>query len=158
VIETGWWRSGRTGRTAPTAPWQRSDASTDAQFISGIGESVVDRALPVAESPARATSLVRDPANQVLLSSASAWEIGIKYAAGKLPLPDDPVRFVASERERHRITHLPIDEAAALNVGRLPPLHRDPFDRMLVSQAILGGLTILTPDPLILQYPSAAAW
>jgi PIN domain nuclease of toxin-antitoxin system len=53
---------------------------------------------------------------------------------------------------------LPIDEAAALNVGRLPPLHRDPFDRMLVSQAVLGGYTILTPDRSITQYPAASTW
>jgi len=82
----------------------------------------------------------------------------VKHALGRLPLPDDRVRFVAAERERHRIEPLPIEQAAALNVGRLPPLHRDPFDRMLVSQAMLGGLTILTPDPLVTQYPASAAW
>ncbi|MGH7290806.1 MAG: type II toxin-antitoxin system VapC family toxin [Myxococcota bacterium] len=106
----------------------------------------------------RARSLVADAANQVLLSAASAWEIGVKHALGKLPLPDDPMRFVIGERERHRIAALPIDEAAALNVGRLPALHRDPFDRMLVSQAVLGGYTILTPDRLITQYPAASTW
>jgi PIN domain nuclease of toxin-antitoxin system len=106
----------------------------------------------------RARTLVADPAHQVLLSAASAWEISVKHALGKLPLPDDPVRFVAAERVRHRIDELPIAEAAALNVGRLPPLHRDPFDRMLVSQAVLGGYTILTPDRLITQYPAAATW
>ena len=106
----------------------------------------------------RARSLVADPANAVLLSAASAWEIGVKHALGKLPLPDDPMRFVTLERARHRIDALAIEEAAALNVGRLPPLHRDPFDRMLVSQAMLGGYTILTPDRLVTQYPAASAW
>ena len=106
----------------------------------------------------RARTLVADPANQVLLSASSAWEISVKHALGKLPLPDDPRQFVATERTRHRIDALPIDEAAALNVGRLPPLHRDPFDRMLVSQAMLGGYTILTPDRSITQYPAAATW
>ena len=110
------------------------------------------------ELSARARGLVADPANQVLLSAASAWEISVKHALGRLPLPDDPRRFVAAERARHRIDPLPIDEAAALNVGHLPPLHRDPFDRMLVSQAVLGGLTILTPDRLIRQYPAASTW
>ena len=94
----------------------------------------------------------------MLLSAASAWEIGVKHALGKLPLPEEPMRFVAAERTRHRIDALPIDEAAALNVGRLAPLHRDPFDRMLVSQAVLGGYTILTPDRSIAQYPAATAW
>lgn len=106
----------------------------------------------------RARELVADPENQILLSAASAWEISVKHALGKLILPDDPVRLVTAERSRHRITELPIDEAAALNVGRLPALHRDPFDRMLVSQAVLGGYTILTPDSLIRQYPVAATW
>jgi len=106
----------------------------------------------------RARALVVDRGNQVLLSAASAWEISVKHALGKLPLPDDPMRFVAAERARHGIEALPIDEAAALNVDRLPALHRDPFDRMLVSQSVLGGLTILTPDRLITQYPAATAW
>ena len=110
------------------------------------------------ELSGRARSLVADPANQVLLSAASAWEISVKHALGKLPLPDDPMKFVAMERTRHRIDALPIDEAAALNVGRLPVLHRDPFDRMLVSQAVLGGYTILTPDRSITQYPAASTW
>lgn len=106
----------------------------------------------------RARALVTDAANPVLLSAASAWEISVKHALGRLSLPDDPMRFVADERARHRIEALPIDEVAALNVGRLPPLHRDPFDRMLVSQAVLGGYTILTPDRAITQYPAATAW
>jgi len=106
----------------------------------------------------RARALVADAANPVLLSAASAWEISVKHALGRLPLPDDPMRFVSDERARHRIEALPIDEAAALNVGRLPPLHRDPFDRMLVSQAVLGGYTILTPDRSITQYPAATTW
>jgi PIN domain nuclease of toxin-antitoxin system len=65
---------------------------------------------------------------------------------------------VPTERARHRIDTLPIDEAAALHVHRLPALHRDPFDRMLVSQAIVGGMTIVTPDHAISQYPAPIAW
>lgn len=106
----------------------------------------------------RPRALIVDPGNRVFLSAASAWEISVKHALGKLPLPDAAIRFVSEERERHRIEPLPIDEAAALNVGRLPPLHRDPFDRMLVSQAMLGGLTILTPDEAIMRYPIATLW
>jgi PIN domain nuclease of toxin-antitoxin system len=96
----------------------------------------------------------RDPGNEVFLSTASTWEIAVKHALGRLPLPAAPERFVPAEREAHGIGTLPIDEEATLHLLRLPPLHRDPFDRMLVSQAILHGLTIVTPDPLVTQYPA----
>ena len=96
--------------------------------------------------------------NEVYLSAASAWEIAVKHGLGRLPLPDSPDRFVREMREAHGIASLPIDEESALHVSRLPVLHRDPFDRMIVSQAIVHGLTILTPDPLITQYPGRTAW
>jgi PIN domain nuclease of toxin-antitoxin system len=100
----------------------------------------------------------RDPDNEVFLSAASAWEIAIKHGLGRLPLPEAPERFVPTEREAHGITPLPIDEESALHLFRLPALHRDPFDRMLVSQAIVHGLTIVTPDPLVTQYPARTMW
>jgi PIN domain nuclease of toxin-antitoxin system len=61
-------------------------------------------------------------------------------------------------REAHGVTALSIDEESALHVSRLPALHRDPFDRILVSQAIVHGLTILTPDTLVTQYPGRTIW
>jgi PIN domain nuclease of toxin-antitoxin system len=61
-------------------------------------------------------------------------------------------------REAHGIASLPIDEESALHVARLPAIHRDPFDRMIVSQAIVHGLTILTPDALVIQYPGRTTW
>lgn len=105
-----------------------------------------------------ARTLIVDPENDVFLSAASAWEITIKHALGRLPLPSPPERFVSTERERHGIEALPIEENAATHVHRLPLLHRDPFDRILVSQAIVGGLTIVTPDREITQYPAPVAW
>ena len=108
-------------------------------------------------SPA-ATALFKAPDNEVFLSAASAWEIATKYALGRLALLHRPERFVPAEREAHGILPLPVDEESALHVSRLPLLHRDPFDRMLVSQAIVHGLTILTPDPLIAQYPARTTW
>ncbi len=110
------------------------------------------------ELPERVAALMRKPENEVYLSAASAWEIAVKHGLGRLPLPDAPERFVPAEREGHGITALAIDEESALHVSRLPALHRDPFDRMLVSQAIVHGLTILTPDPLITQYPARTIW
>lgn len=106
----------------------------------------------------RARELFVDPENDVCLSVVSAWEIALKHATGRLPLPEPPERFVPAERRRHGIDVLELDEESALHLARLPPLHRDPFDRMLVCQAIVHGLVILGPDPLITQYPIRAAW
>ncbi len=106
----------------------------------------------------RARALFQAPENEVFLSAGSVWEIAVKHALGRLPLPDDPSRFVPEMREVHGIEALPIDEASVLHMLRLPALHRDPFDRVLVGQAIVHGLTILTPDPLITQYPALSAW
>jgi PIN domain nuclease of toxin-antitoxin system len=106
----------------------------------------------------RARELFVDPDNDIYLSAVSAWEIALKHAAGRLPLPDAPTGFVPAQRRRHGIDALGLDEESALHLDRLPPLHRDPFDRMLVCQAIVHGLVILGPDPLISQYPIRAAW
>jgi PIN domain nuclease of toxin-antitoxin system len=106
----------------------------------------------------RARALFQSNDNDVYLSAGSAWEIAIKHALGRLQLPDDLARFVPEMREAHGIEPLPIDEASTLHISRLPTLHRDPFDRLLVSQAIVHGLTILTPDPLVTQYPAMTAW
>jgi PIN domain nuclease of toxin-antitoxin system len=115
----------------------------------------------VADAPAlprRARALFQSADNEVYLSAASAWEIAVKHGLGRLPLPDPPEQFVRDMREAHGVASLPVEEESALHVSRLPALHRDPFDRMLVSQAIVHGLTILTPDPLITQYPGRTAW
>jgi PIN domain nuclease of toxin-antitoxin system len=97
-------------------------------------------------------------ASDVLLSAASAWEIAIKYSRGTLRLIEPPEFFLRAARERYGIRSLPIDEESAVHVRKLPPLHADPFDRMLVSQAIVHGLTIVTPDPLVTQYPARTMW
>jgi PIN domain nuclease of toxin-antitoxin system len=66
--------------------------------------------------------------------------------------------FIPDLRARHQIESLPPDERAALAVAQLPTLHRDPFDRMLICQTIMGGLTLVTPDPLITQYAVPTLW
>lgn len=108
--------------------------------------------------PARVREVFQDPGTEVFLSVASAWEIALKHEGGRLPLPAPPDRFVPAEREAHGIASLAIDEVSALHVTRLPLLHRDPFDRLIVAQAIAHGLTILTPDPLVTQYPARTDW
>ncbi|MBI2316701.1 MAG: type II toxin-antitoxin system VapC family toxin [Betaproteobacteria bacterium] len=116
----------------------------------------------IIEGGAKLSSLARaafsDPDNEVFLSVISAWEVAQKHAIGKLPLPQAPHKFVTRGREAHGITALALDENAALHVARLPHLHRDPFDRMLVCQAIEHGLAIVTPDAHITQYPVRTVW
>ena len=105
-----------------------------------------------------ASAIFLDRNNERYLSAASAWEIGIKHAAGRLPLPQRPDIFVTKIRDRSGIASVDIDEESALHAGRLPPLHSDPFDRMLVAQAIVHGMAILTPDPEIEQYAVRVLW
>jgi PIN domain nuclease of toxin-antitoxin system len=105
-----------------------------------------------------AAAAVRDPSNDVFLSAVSVWEIASKYRTGRLPLPESPERLIPIERELRGVLELAFDEESALQLLRLPALHRDPFDRMLICQAIAGGLAIVTPDPLISQYPIRVVW
>ncbi|HUG54121.1 MAG TPA: type II toxin-antitoxin system VapC family toxin [Vicinamibacteria bacterium] len=106
----------------------------------------------------RARDVFSDPANEVFLSAASAWEIAVKHRLGRLPLPAPPEEFVPAQRSAHGIEALPVDEEAALHVAKLPDLHRDPFDRLLIAQALVGGLVLLTPDADIRQYPARTMW
>ncbi|MDH5639993.1 MAG: type II toxin-antitoxin system VapC family toxin [Nitrospira sp.] len=108
-------------------------------------------------SPA-AKEIFTNPANDVLFSAVSVWEISVKHALGKLPLPSGIEPFIVEQRERHGIAALPLNERAVLHLHKLPTLHRDPFDRMLICQAIEHDCLILTPDPLITQYPVRTRW
>lgn len=115
----------------------------------------------VSDSPelsSNARRLFEDPANDVYLSVASAWEIIVKHNLGKLPLPELPHDFIKNNRINHRIETLPLDEAAVLQLSRLPEYHKDPFDRIIICQAIAGGMIILTPDPHISSYPVRVEW
>lgn len=115
----------------------------------------------VADSPElseNARRLFAEPDNDVYLSVASAWEIIVKHNLGKLSLPQPPHEFIKNNRIRHRIETLSLDEAAVLQLSRLPEYHKDPFDRILICQAIAGSLTILTPDSHITRYPVRTEW
>jgi PIN domain nuclease of toxin-antitoxin system len=102
--------------------------------------------------------LFREPSNEVFLSAVSVWEISVKFALGKLKLPQTPDKYIPLQREKHMVDSLALNENSVLHVNRLPQLHRDPFDRMLICQAIDHGMVILTPDELISQYPVASRW
>ena len=108
-----------------------------------------------AKLSAPVISAVRDPQNQVFLSVVSLWEICLKHGLGKLPLPQPPASFVALQREKHLVASLVLDEAAVAQLGGLPALHRDPFDRMLICQAQAHGLTLASSDPIVRKYPVA---
>jgi PIN domain nuclease of toxin-antitoxin system len=105
-----------------------------------------------------ATHVFTDPDNEVFLSVVSVWEISVKHALGKLPMPTPIERFLVDQRERHGIAVLSLEEQAVLHLHKLPGLHRDPFDRMLICQALQHECVLLTPDPLILQYPVRTCW
>ena len=100
----------------------------------------------------------RDPDNDVFVSALTAWEIAVKHRLGRLPLPEAPLRYVVSRREWLGLDALPFDEASAAHDQLLPEHHQDPFDRGLVSQAIIHGLMIVTPDQAITRYPAPVLW
>jgi PIN domain nuclease of toxin-antitoxin system len=106
-----------------------------------------------AKLPASFRAAVQDPANEVFLSVASVWEAVIKHHLGKLPLPTPPADYLPQQRDAHGIASLPIDEGAMPHLAGLPGLHRDPFDRLPVAQALQHGLTIATVDPDVAAYP-----
>ena len=105
-----------------------------------------------------ARSTIADGENEVFLSAASAWEIAIKAARGRLILPEPPERYVAERMARHRIQALPIHLSHALHIYTLPLLHTDPFDRLLVAQSQLERMPLLTTDAEIVRYGVQVIW
>jgi PIN domain nuclease of toxin-antitoxin system len=106
-----------------------------------------------ARLPSGFRDSIRDPDNEVFLSVVSLWEATIKFQLGKLPLPESPETYLPKQRERHLIASLPVDEASVIQLAKLPSLHRDPFDRLLICQAIRHGMTIMTVDQAVRMYP-----
>jgi PIN domain nuclease of toxin-antitoxin system len=96
--------------------------------------------------------LSTDSDNAVYLSVISVWESSIKYQLGKLPLPEPPEIYLPKQRDLHQIDSLAIDERSVIQLAKLLLLHRDPFDRMLVCQALENGLTIATVDGAVRTY------
>lgn len=94
------------------------------------------------------------PGSKVFVSAITAFEIGQKHATGKLILPLPPHEWFISCLRHHHLEELPISSTIALAATALPPIHRDPFDRILIATALVGNLTILTSDRIIPTYPS----
>lgn len=93
-----------------------------------------------------------DGAATLLLSAASSWEIAIKYALGKLALPEPPGTYVPSRMRHDGVDALPVSHVHALHVATLPHHHGDPFDRLLIAQAQLEGIPLVTADRQIERY------
>ena len=105
-----------------------------------------------------ALELIGDNRNTLYWSAASSWEVSIKYQLGRLPLPDAPEQFLPAELRKNRIESLAMIDEHAFQAGRLTRYHRDPFDRMLVAQAQVEGLGLITNDDSIRQYDVNVHW
>jgi len=115
----------------------------------------------VADDPrltAAAKAAFLDPANEPLLSVASAWEIAIKNSVGKLDLPSAAARWIREQLAVNRIGLQPIELEHATRVAELPFHHRDPFDRLLVAQALCENLAVVTGDDAFEQYGVERVW
>jgi PIN domain nuclease of toxin-antitoxin system len=99
--------------------------------------------------------VLEDRRNELFVSAVSSWEIALKYQLGRLVLPEPPERYVPERLRIIGAKGLAIEHTHALAVAALAPLHRDPFDRLLVAQAGLLDLTVMTSDRMIVQYPVA---
>ena len=108
--------------------------------------------------PTDIAAAVRAPENEVCLSVVSLWEILIKHNLGRLPLPEPAATYIPRQRERHCIESLPLVESAITHLAKLPDRHADPFDRMLICQAIEHDLTLVSSDRAIHAYPVRVLW
>jgi PIN domain nuclease of toxin-antitoxin system len=111
-----------------------------------------------AQLSVRVAQEIVTPNNEVFVSVASSWEISIKYSLGKLNLPQTPDQYLAAQRLKAGFELLLIDEPEVCQVHRLPMIHRDPFDRLLVAQASCYGMLLATNDPIFAQYPVRTLW
>jgi PIN domain nuclease of toxin-antitoxin system len=105
-----------------------------------------------------ARQAIANPGNELLLSVASAWEIAIKTRLGRLSLPESADRFIPDQLSRNGISSLPIQVRHALYTARLPPIHRDPFDRLIIAQCVLEKVPIVTRDKVIPTYKVDTIW
>ena len=108
--------------------------------------------------PEATKALLRAPENDLWLSAASAWEIAAKHQAGRLSLPKSPQEFVPEARRRLSVDTLAIDEPSIAHLPKLPSIHKDPFDRMLMCQSIEHEMTLVTNDTNIRRYPVRTIW
>lgn len=102
--------------------------------------------------------LITDGDNELFYSAASCWEIAIKAQLGKIDLPKKPDIFISDQLATNAVQSMPILASHALHVCNLPDFHKDPFDRMIIAQAQLEGLPLITSDPLMAKYDVKIIW
>jgi PIN domain nuclease of toxin-antitoxin system len=108
--------------------------------------------------PDEVRATLRSDDHSVWLSAVSVWEIAIKQMQGRLHLPAPAVAYTSRQRRSHHVSALAVEETAAGHLERLPLIHRDPFDRILICQAIEHDMTLVTADRHIRQYPVKTLW
>jgi PIN domain nuclease of toxin-antitoxin system len=106
----------------------------------------------------KAKSIIENSDNNLFLSSASGWEIVIKYQIGKLELPEEPVSYVIKQMKDNYIEDLPIIMAHSLYVHNLPEIHKDPFDRIIIAQSVIEKIPIISCDSIISKYNVEIVW
>ena len=108
--------------------------------------------------PDRVSQVIADSRNVIFVSAASIWEIAIKGRLGRLSIPGDPGKFIGAQIVENAFRGLPIIAGHALRVWDLPDHHRDPFDRILVAQAQVEGLALVSRDPQLARYDVEVLW
>ncbi len=108
--------------------------------------------------PPSTRRLIGSGSNEVLVSSVSAWEIVVNVQRGRITLPETPERFIPRLLHESAFGPLPVTLSHALAVWRLPTHHRDPFDRLLIAQAVVEDLHLVTADEEIASYPVKIKW
>ena len=105
-----------------------------------------------------AREVLADSSNILRLHQVSAWEIQVKYSLGKFPMPKPPRVAVPAALAQFGLEYRTLGDETVYFLERLPHLHRDPFDRLLIAHALHEGVPIVSPDPLIHQYPVRVIW
>ena len=104
------------------------------------------------------TAAINDPASVLHVSHASLWEITLKHGAGKLALPDPPRHWWGEQMRRWGLVELPLSAEALLRGSELPPHHKDPFDRVILAQAQMEGMRVVSPDGAFPAYGISLLW
>jgi len=112
---------------------------------------------PAKLSP-QALALCQDPANQLLLSVASVWEMQIKLQLGKLTIRIPLADVITHQQQTNNVDIVPITLTHVLTLDGLPSYHKDPFDRLIIAQAMVEGIAVISNDPMFAHYPIKLIW